>query len=84
MGVGTSLVFVAVGAILRFAISVTTSGVDIHTIGVILMIIGAIGFVISLFFWSSWGGFGGGGYHRQRRVTPDGVGGYVEEDRGQY
>jgi len=84
MGVGTSLVLVAVGAILRFAISVTASGIDIHTIGVILMVIGGIGFVISLFFWTSWGGFGGGGYHRQRRVTPDGAGGYVEEDRGQF
>ncbi len=84
MGVGTSLVLVAVGAILRFAISVTASGVDIHTIGVILMVIASIGFVISLFFWSSWGGFGGGGYHRQRRVTPDGTGGYMEEDRGHF
>jgi len=85
MGVGTSLILVAVGAILRFAVSVTTSGVNLHTIGVILIVIGAIGFVVSLFFWSSWGGFGGGGgYRRQRRVTPDGSGGYVEEDRSQF
>jgi hypothetical protein len=84
MGLGTSLVLIAVGAILRWAVSVSTSGVNVHTIGLILLIVGIVGFVISLFFWSSWGGFGAGGYHRQRRVTPDGSGGYVEEDRGQF
>jgi hypothetical protein len=45
------------------------------------MIVGAVGLVISLFFWSSWGGFGAGGYRRERRVTNDGRGGYVEEER---
>jgi hypothetical protein len=79
VGTGTSLLLIAVGAILRFAVSVTTSGFNIHTIGVILMIVGAVGLVISLFFWSSWGGFGG--YGRERRVTPDGQGGYVERER---
>jgi len=83
MGVGTSIVLIAVGAILRFAVSVTASGFNIHTIGVILMIAGAVALVLSLFFWSSWGGFGGGGgYRRQRRVASDGSGGYVEEERG--
>ena len=84
MGVGTSLVLIAVGAILRFAVSVTTSGFNIHTIGIILMIIGVVGLIISLFFWSSWGGFGGGGYNRERRVSSDGRGGYVEQERGQF
>jgi hypothetical protein len=85
MGVGTSLILIAAGAILRWAVSVSTNGVDVHTIGIILLIIGIVGFVVSLFFWSSWGGFGGGGgYHRQRRVTPDGAGGYVEEDRSRF
>lgn len=82
MGLGTSIFLIAVGAILRFAVSVTTSGFNIHTIGVILMIVGAVGLVISLFFWSSWGGFGGRGYSRERRVRNDGAGGYVEEERG--
>ena len=84
MGVGTSIVLIAVGAILRFAVSVTTSGFSVHTIGVILMIVGAVALVISLCFWSSWGGFGGGGYRRQRRVTSDGSGSYVEEERGHF
>jgi len=81
MGVGTSLVLIAVGAILRFAVSVTTSGFNIHTIGIILLIIGVVGLIISLFFWSSWGGFGGG-YSRERRVSRDGRGGYYEQERG--
>lgn len=79
MGIGTSLLLIAVGAILRFAVSVTTSGFNIHTVGVILMIVGGVGLVISMFFWSSWGGFGG--YGRERRVTRDGQGGYVERER---
>jgi hypothetical protein len=74
MGVGTGLVIFAVGAILRFAVSVTTTGFNIHAIGIILMIVGGIGFVLSLFFWSSWGGFGGVSSSR-RETTVGGVGG---------
>jgi uncharacterized membrane protein len=48
MGLGGSLILIAVGAILRWAISATTSGVNIHTVGLILLIVGGIGFVISL------------------------------------
>jgi hypothetical protein len=59
MGISLSLLFIAVGAILTFAVSATVSGASIPTIGVILMIVGAIGLVFSLIFWSSWGGFGG-------------------------
>ena len=82
MGVGTSIVLIAVGAILRFAVSVTATGFNIHSIGVILMVVGVLGLLLSMVFWSSWGGFGGGnGYRRQRRVSSDGAGGYVEEDR---
>ena len=59
MGVSASLLLSAVGAVLIWAVSATTSGVNIHTVGVILLIVGIVGFVISLFFWSSWGGFHG-------------------------
>ena len=59
MGVGTSIVVFAIGAILRFATTVHTTNFNIHTIGVILMVVGVVGFVVSLIFWSSWGGFGG-------------------------
>jgi hypothetical protein len=85
MGIGVSIFLIAVGAILRFAVSVTTTGFNIHTIGLILMIVGIGGLLISLFFWSTWGGFGGGGaYRRQRRVARDNAGGYVEDERGNY
>ena len=61
MGIGSSIVIFAVGAVLRFAVSVNSSHFNIATIGVILMIVGAVGFVVSLFFWGSWGGFNGYG-----------------------
>ena len=84
MGAALSIVMIAVGAIMRFAVSVTTTGFNLHSIGLILIILGAISLVLSIMFWSSWGGFGGaagGGYRRQRRVTQDGAGGFVEEER---
>jgi len=59
MGIGVSLLLIAVGAVLAFAVSVTGHGFNIHTIGIILLVVGAIGGVISVFFWSSWGGVGG-------------------------
>lgn len=73
MGVGTSIFLIAVGAILDFAVKVSSNNFNVNTIGLILMIVGAIGLVISLFFWNSWGGFGGGS--RRRSVYNDGVGG---------
>lgn len=60
MGISTSIIVFAVGAILRFAVTATATGFNVHTVGDILMIVGAVGFVISLVFWTSWGGFGGG------------------------
>jgi Domain of unknown function (DUF6458) len=57
MGIGTSLFLIAVGAILTFAVSATAEGFDINTVGIILMIIGGLGLVLSLVFWESWGGF---------------------------
>jgi hypothetical protein len=83
MGVALSIVMIAVGAILRFAVSVTTTGFNLHSIGLILIILGAVSLMISIAFWSTWGGFNtsaGGGYRRQRRVTQDGAGGFVEEE----
>ena len=54
MGIGTSLFLIAVGAILYFAVNASISGLSIATIGIILMIIGVIGLLISLFMLSSW------------------------------
>ena len=58
MGVTTSLVLIAVGAILAFAVSAEASGVDLQTVGWILMAVGGVGVLLSLIFWGSWGGFG--------------------------
>jgi len=82
MGLGTSIFLIAVGAVLDFAVTVTAKGVNLHTIGLILMIVGAVGLVASLIFWASWGG-AGSGYRRSRRVTNDANGTYGEE-RGRY
>lgn len=48
MGLGGSLILIAVGAILRWAVSATTSGVNLQTVGLILLIVGGLGLVISL------------------------------------
>ena len=50
MELGTSLFLIAVGAILTFAVNATVSGIDIATVGIILMIVGVIGLLISLFY----------------------------------
>ena len=50
MGIGTSLFLIAVGAILKFAVTANVSGLEIATIGVILMVVGVLGLLISLFF----------------------------------
>jgi hypothetical protein len=54
MSFGTSLFLIAVGAVLRFAVTASTSGFNIHTVGVILMIVGAVGFVLSLLWMTMW------------------------------
>ena len=55
MATGVSLFFLAVGAILTFAIDTTVNGVDLDTIGVILMVIGLLGMLFSLVLWDNWG-----------------------------
>ncbi len=69
MGIGVSIFLIAVGAILAFAVSADVSGLDIEVIGWILLVIGILGLVLSVIFWSSWGG---PGYFGRRRT-------YVEE-----
>jgi len=59
MGIGVSLILIAVGAVLAFAVHVSTSGFNVHTVGYILLVVGIVGALISLMFWSTWGGFGG-------------------------
>ena len=68
MGLGVSLILIAVGAVLAFAVHVNnSSSFDVNTIGVILLIVGAIGALLSMVFWSSWAG--PGYFTRSRRTT---------------
>jgi hypothetical protein len=48
MTLGVGLFLVAVGAILTFAVNATVSGVDLNTVGIILMIVGAVGVLLDL------------------------------------
>ncbi len=57
MGITGSLVLLAIGAILAFAVDIDTEGIDLNTVGVILMVVGIIGALLSMMFWSSWGGW---------------------------
>jgi hypothetical protein len=54
MGIGTSLFLLAVGAILYFAVETDIEGLEISTVGLILMVIGLIGLAISLFYTALW------------------------------
>ena len=49
MGIGTSIFLIAVGAVLKFAVTTSVSGIELATVGVILMVVGVIGLLISLF-----------------------------------
>jgi hypothetical protein len=69
MPLGTSIFLIAVGAILRYAVTATVSGISLTTVGLILMIVGAIGLVISLFYMIST--------HSRGRVTRERV---IERD----
>jgi len=74
VSLGVSIFLLVVGAILAFAVNVSASGFSINTVGVILMVAGALGLVLSLLFWSSFSP-----YRRSRTVAgPDTV---VEERR---
>jgi Domain of unknown function (DUF6458) len=59
MGIGVSLLLIAAGAILVWAVDVSVRGVELVTVGWILLAVGAAGALLSLIFWSSWGGVGG-------------------------
>jgi len=68
MGLGVGIFLAAAGAVLAFAVTDNVSGVDIHTIGWILLIVGIIGVVLSMIFWSSWAG---PGYFSRRETYVD-------------
>ena len=74
LSLGVSIFLLVVGAILTFAVNVSASGFSINTVGIILMVAGVIGLLLSLLFWSSFSP-----YRRGGTVAGDGTG--VEERR---
>jgi hypothetical protein len=66
VGLVVSIILIAAGAIMRYAVTTQASGWNIDTAGMVLMIVGAVGAVLSIIFWASWGGF-----HRTRTLTDD-------------
>jgi hypothetical protein len=64
MGIVISMFAIAAGAIMRYAVSAQGQGFNVHTTGMVLMVVGIIGAVLSIAFWASWGGF-----HTGRRGT---------------
>jgi hypothetical protein len=54
MAMGTSLLLIAAGAILRYAVTAHVSGLDVQTVGVILMVVGVIGFITALIWMIGW------------------------------
>ena len=47
--IGTSLFLIAIGAILKFAVTLHVSGINLHTVGVILMVIGGFGLILGIY-----------------------------------
>jgi hypothetical protein len=64
MGIPVSILLIAAGAILAFAVTGSTSGLNIHAVGWILLIVGLVGLVLSFILWDSWAG---GGFYSSRR-----------------
>lgn len=69
MGIGVSVFLLALGAILAFAVHATVSGIDINTIGVILMVAGAIGLAMSMLIFGRRDRVVAGGVTEERVVT---------------
>jgi hypothetical protein len=76
MGIAVSILLIAAGAILTWGVTAEADGLDVNAIGVILLIVGLLGLVLSMIFWSTWGGIHragayveGGAPVRRRRVA---------------
>lgn len=76
MTLPVSLVLIAVGAILVWGVTTDAEGLNVDAIGVVLMVVGLLGFVLTLIFWDRWGWgarrggpYAEGGYVRRRRVV---------------
>jgi hypothetical protein len=82
MGLGVSLLLVAVGAVLTWAIDPTgETPVNLGVVGVVLMLVGLVGFLLSLLFWSSWAGPGA---RNRRAYVADAGPDVVVDERPRY
>jgi hypothetical protein len=54
MTIGTSIVLIAAGAILKYAVTADVSGIDIQTVGTILLLVGILGLILSLIYTFAW------------------------------
>jgi hypothetical protein len=70
MGIGTSIFLIAVGAILRFAVTADISGLELSTVGLILMVVGVIGLLLSILAMTMWADRGGRTVARDRYADP--------------
>ena len=68
MGIGTSIVLIAVGAILKYAVTVEVSGIDIEAVGTILLVLGIVRLLISLLYTMVWSDRG---FRRDREVVEE-------------
>jgi len=68
VGLAVSLIIIAVGAILTFAVTAEGDAVDPQVVGVILMVVGFVAFLLDLLLWSPWGP----GYMRRSRTVVEG------------
>lgn len=68
MRIGTSIFLIAVGAIIRYAVTFHVSGVSRPTIGLILIIAGIVGLVLSLIYMATARRSAVGGRYEERRL----------------
>jgi hypothetical protein len=71
MGLVVSLILIAVGAILVWGVNASSTDFNVDAVGVILMIVGLVGFLLSLWLWSSW--WGPGSFTRRRTYVDSGA-----------
>jgi Domain of unknown function (DUF6458) len=73
VGIGTSIFLIAVGAILKYAVTADVSGVNLDTVGVILMVVGIVGLLLSLLWMTIWADRRRGAVVADRAVATDPV-----------
>jgi membrane protein implicated in regulation of membrane protease activity len=69
MSIGVGLFLMVLGAILAFAVEATTPGINVHTLGIILLLTGLVALLYSLLFWSSLSPWGRRGSVARRRAV---------------